>query len=73
MENKELIPINSIRHQNVTICRKNKKKLFLENAIEEGEKVLLMESGNTAEEHGNSKKVTDRGLRDKNASSEVTQ
>lgn len=77
MENNEVIPINSIGYQNVTIRRKNKEKLFVETAVEEGEKYLLIEASYTplskrlrlAKENG----TADKAVRAKNPSTEVTQ
>ena len=47
VENNEVIPINSIRYQNVTIRRKKKKKLFVDSTVDEGENDLLLEAGYT--------------------------
>ena len=41
---KDSVPINSIRCQNVTIRRKNKKKELKEKIVDEGEKELLLEA-----------------------------
>ena len=66
-----VVPINSIRCQNVTIHRKNKKKDFNERIVDEGEKELLLEEGyipmskriHLAKEHFNTVEAYDRALR----------
>ena len=44
-ENKDCVPINSIRCQNVTIRRKNKKNICSEKIVNEGDKEILLEVG----------------------------
>ena len=43
--NSYCVPINSIRCQNVTIYRKNKKKEHREKIVDDGEIDLLLEAG----------------------------
>ena len=73
------VSINSIRCQNVTIRRKNRKKELREKIVDEGEKKLLLEAGyipvsdriRMVEEGGSSVNEKCRALRAQNPSSEV--